>query len=257
MWQRVPRRRKPAAVFLLAALALSALGAAGCSRQPDTSRASVESCVEFGVAAVRHHVTVTSLPPACRGLTAAQVDFAVGSALHSAAVGARGKARQRALIGQASHFLAHMIVAVPARPGEPRAAAPAAHQIGRTALGLLALGSWLVTIALGLWMMARWLLGSRRRHTLAGRLRRSPALNLGHLGLAVVSLLTWIGYLVTGVTGLAWTAAVLLTLVTGLGMALAFLSPPGRRPAVFRMGAHVVFATVTVLFAFLAAIGIG
>ncbi len=97
-------------------------------------------------------------------------------------------------------------------------------------------------------------------------------LNLAHLGLAVASLLTWIAYLATGVLGLAWTACAGLALVTGLGMTLAFLPPPvrsardtpasgdswrGRRTQVFAVGAHVAFATVTILFAFLAAVGIG
>jgi hypothetical protein len=70
------------------------------------------------------------------------------------------------------------------------------------------------------------------------------------------------------VTGIAWAAAGLLPLVAGLGMALLFLSyvaapaaapdeARGRRPPVVIMGAHVVFATTTILFAVLAAIGTG
>src|SRR6516164_7551034 len=102
-------RGKRAVAAFLAGLVLAAL-AAGCSRQPATSRASVESCVQFGIAAIRHHVTVTSLPPACRGLTAAQIDFAVSTALRSAGAGAHGKARRRQRIVKASHFLEHMLV---------------------------------------------------------------------------------------------------------------------------------------------------
>src|SRR6516162_11758371 len=107
-------RGKRAVAAFLAGLVLAAL-AAGCSRQPGTSRASVESCVQFGIAAIKHHVTVTSLPPACQGLTGAQIDFAVGSALHSAAIGAHGKVRQRERIGQASKYLEHLVVSVPAQ----------------------------------------------------------------------------------------------------------------------------------------------
>jgi hypothetical protein len=157
----MPGRTKPAAAaFLAAGLVLAGL-AAGCSGQSGTSRASVESCVQFGIAAIRHHVTVTSLPPACRGLTGAQIDFAVGSALHTAAIGAHGKVRQRERIAKASHYLEHLVVSVPAQRGEPQVLVPAAHQISRTALGLIALFTWLITVALGLWMMIRWILRGR------------------------------------------------------------------------------------------------
>jgi hypothetical protein len=274
---------KPAAAAFLAAVLVLAAFAAGCSRQSDTSRASVESCVQFGIAAIKHHVTVTSLPPACQGLTGAQIDFAVGSALHSAAIGAHGKVGQRERIAKASHYLEHLVVSVPAQRGKPQVLVPAAHQIGRTTLGLIALSTWLITVALGLRMMIRWILRGRARSRRAGRLRRPPALDLAHLGLAGASLLVWIAYLATGVIGLAWTASALLPLVAGLGMTLVFLQPSvspadsaaaqalraatapdpaggdsshGRRPPVVTVGAHVIFATATILFALLTAIGV-
>jgi hypothetical protein len=276
-------RGKPAATaFLTAGLVLAAL-AAGCSRQSATSRASVQSCVQFGIAAIRHHVTVTSRPPACLGLTGAQIDFSVGSALRSAAIGARGKVRQRERIGQASQYLEHLVVSVPAQLGEPQVLTPAAPRLSRTTLGLIALFTWLITVALGLWMMIRWILRSRARHPPGSRLRRPPALDLAHLGLASASLLTWIAYLASGVIGLAWTASALLPLVAGLGMALVFLPPSvrraattpahalpaaiasepargnssQRRPPVVTVGAHIIFATATILLALLTAIGVG
>ena len=233
MRRRIAGRRNPAATAVLAAGLVLAGLAAGCSRQPEAPRASVESCIQFGVAAIRHHVTVTSLPPACRGLTSAQVNFAVGSALHTVAIGAGGKVRQRERIAQVSHFLEHLAAAVPPQRSAPQVPAPAVRQASRAALGLIALCAWLITAALGLWMMTWWILRSRAGHTPAGRLRRPPALNLAHLGLACTSLLTWIAYVVTGLTGLAWTACALLPLVTGLGMTLR-LSPrpqPARRTA--------------------------
>jgi hypothetical protein len=218
----------------------------------------VESCVQFGVAAIRHHVTVTSLPPACRGLTGTQVDFAAGIALRSAGAGVRGKAQRRARIVKASHFLEHMFVAVPAPRREPQAPAPATGWISRTTLGWTALCTWLITIALGLGMMARWILRSRARYAPGSRLRRPPALNFAHLGLASASLLIWIAYLATGLTGLAWAASALLPLVIGLGMTLVFLPPSAsRRSPVFTTGAHVIFAVATILFAVLTAIGTG
>jgi hypothetical protein len=96
--------------------------------------------------------------------------------------------------------------------------------------------------------------------------------------------LTWIAYLATGKTGLAWTASAFLPLVAGLGMTLLFLplsaspadsavaqEPPaatagdparddssdGRHFPVLATGAHIIFATATILFAVLTAIGTG
>lgn len=254
-----PARGNPVAVALMAAgLALAVFGAAGCSRQPDPPQASVASCVQFGVTAIRDHVTVTALPSACQGLTAAQVDAAASTALRSADAGVRGKALRRARVAEASHFLEHMFVAVPAQRGEPQASAPASGWISSTAWGLAALGGWLVTVALGLSMMARWVLRSRSRYAPGSRFRRPPALNLAHLVLASAGLLTWIAYLATGLTGLAWTSTALLTLVFGLGMTLVFFLPSQRRhPSVVVIGAHIALATTTFLFVLLAAIGAG
>jgi hypothetical protein len=287
---RSPRRRGHViTAVVIAGIALLSLAAAGCSHQPASSPASVQSCTQFGVDAIRHRVTVTVLPPECRGLTRAQVNFAVASALHSAAAGPGGKARQRARIAEASRFLQHLVTAVPAQPQEPQAPAPAARQPGRTALGLVALCTWLITVGLGLrmgWrMITRWITRGRRRHAPAGQSRHPPALNLTHLSLATTGLLTWIAYLITDVTGVAWAACALLLPVVGLGMTLVFLSPAGgpagsettaqappagtprvpvhgdqhraRRPPVLIVGAHIAFATATVLFAFLTAVGAG
>jgi hypothetical protein len=285
---RRPRRLGHAGpAVVMAGVALLSVAAAGCSVQPATSRASVPSCTRFGVEAIRQRVTVTALPLACQGLTRAEVNFAVASALHSAAAGAGGKARQRARIAEASRFLQHLVTAVPAQPREPQAPAPAARQPGRTALGLVALGTWLITVGLGLrmgWrMITGWITGGRRRRAPAGHSRHPPTLNLAHFSLATTGLLTWIAYLISHVTGVAWAACALLLPVVGLGMTLVFLAPaaspaesqtaaqaapggtPGvpvhddqrreRRPPVLTVAAHIVFATVTVLFAFLTAVG--
>jgi hypothetical protein len=265
------RVHRVAASLALAGLVLAALGA-GCSSQPPASQATVASCTQFGESAIRQHVTVTALPPACQGLTAAEVNQAAGTALRSAGSGVRDKALRRERIAAASPYLAHMFLPVPAPSGAPPSSAPAGGWLSKTAWGLLALGSWLVTVALGLGLMARRVLHGRRgrRGPPRGvrRLRRPPALNLAHLGLAGLSLLAWVVYLATAVTGVAWAAAGLLPLVAGLGMALLFLlyvaapaavadEARGRRPPVVIMGAHVVFATATILFAVLAAVGTG
>jgi hypothetical protein len=206
-------------------------------------------------------------------LTAIQVNAAAGTALRSAASGVRGKALRRARIAAASHYLAPMFVAVPTPRAEPPLPVAAGGFVSKTTWGLLALGAWLATVALGLWLMVRQALGDSRRRGRASRLRRPPALNLAHLGLGGVSLLAWVVYLATAVTGVAWAAAGLLPLVAGLGMALLFLTwvagPAGssgqaqhgpvqtQRTPVLIVGAHVISATATILFAVLAAIGTG
>jgi hypothetical protein len=252
-------RGNPVAVALAAAgLALAVSGAAGCSRQADSPQASVASCERFGVAAIRDHVTVTAVPPACQGLTPTQIDSAASTAVRSAGTGVRDKALRRARIATASHFLAGMFVTVPAQRAEPQASSPVGGWISETALGVAAVCAWLVTVALGLGMMLRWVLRSRSRYAPGSRFRRPPALNFAHLGLAVAGLLIWVAYLATGLTGLAWTATVLLTVVIGLGMTLVFFLPSqNRHPSVVVTGAHIVFATTTFLFVFLAAIGGG
>lgn len=252
-------RGNPVAVALAAAgLVLAVFGSAGCSSQPGIPQPSVESCVQFAIAAIRNHVTVTTLPAACRSLTPAQIDSAADTALRSADDGVRNKALKRQRIVAASRFIEHMFVAVPAQRSEPQASSPAAGWISRTALGLAALCAWLVTVALGLGMMSRWVLRSRTRHAPGSRLRRPPALNFAHLGLASAGLLIWIAYLATGLTGLAWTATALLTVVIGLGMTLVvFLPSQSRHPSVVVVGAHIVFATATFLFVSLTAIGTG
>jgi hypothetical protein len=180
-----------------------------------------------------------------------------------------------------------MYVTVPPPPSEPPPPAVAAGGlVSKTTWSLFALGSWLATVALGLSLLARRTLRDRARRGRAGRPRRPPALNLAHMGLGGVSLLAWIVYLATAVTGVAWAAAGLLPLVAGLGMALLFLSwvagpasgaagstgvqplpadsaqaaygsAQRSRTPVLIVGAHITFATATILFAVLAAIGTG
>jgi hypothetical protein len=279
------RRGQATTAVAVAAIALAGLAVAGCSHQPAASRGSVQSCIQFGVEAISHHVTVSVVPPACQGLTRAQVNFAVGGALHWAAAGTRGKARQRARIAQASRLLRRLVTAVPGQRRESQAPAPAARQASRTTLGLIALCTWLITVGLGLRMMARWIARGWQHRAPAGQSRRPPALNLAHMTLATAGLLTWIAYLTTDVIGLAWAACALLLPVVGLGMTLVFLSPSTssaesvttaqaafgatsgvpvrgdqrrvRRPPVLTVSAHIAFATATILFAFLTAVGAG
>ncbi len=260
--------------------------AAGCASQTGAAGGSVSACFEFGVAAIRHQVTVTALPPACQGLSQLEVNVALSRALHAAAAGVSGKSRERQVIGRDSAYLAHLIRGVRS-PARPAAATPVTHLPSRAALGLAALIAWLVTVGLGLSMMARWITRPGRHGTQPGH-GRGPVLNVTHFGLALTSLLAWISYLATGLAGLAWAACGLLIAAASLGMTLVFLapdrnplpslatapagpsaaaaaavSPPGdepppagHRPALV-IAVHISAACVTILLAILAAIGSG
>jgi hypothetical protein len=246
--------RRARASALIAVALLSMAAAAGCSGPAPAGEGSVGSCLRFGIEAIEHHVTVTELPPACQGLTRLEVNLAVAGAMRSVAVGIHGKARQRARMLSASRYLQHLVTAVPARRSQP-AATPEGHQAARPVPGLIALCTWLITAGLGLSVLAGWI-GRGRRRAPAGQPRRIPARSGVHLGLAITGLLTWGVYLATGLTGVAWAACALLLPTAALGMTLVFLAPPhARRPPVLAIAAHIAFATATILFAFLTAVG--
>jgi hypothetical protein len=252
---------------------------AGCSSQPAAAKSTVTSCYQFAARAIQRHVTVTAMPSACQGLSPVQVNVAVSRALRAAAAGVRGKVPQRQVIARDSMYVAGLLHAIPAsspstvtapqsRPPGQTAAAP----LSRAAFGLAALITWLITVGLGVSMMARWITRTPRPRTgPRPRRGRGPVLNFTHLGLALTGLLAWIGYLATHVTGLAWTACGFLLGAASLGMALVFLppaapaatAPPGDdppsagHPPVPVIAAHITAACITILLATLAAIGSG
>ena len=212
-----------------AAVMLAGLLAAGCAHRPaGPPRPSVESCAEFGVTAIQHHVTVTSLPAACRGLTRAQVNLAVGQALYAMTSNVHGKAQRRARARELSPLLGQLVSTVPAQRGPPLAPAPKGGQASGPALGYAALISWLITVGLGSWMMARWITRGGFRRARLSKAGLPPSLIFTHFGLAVAGLLVWGAYLATGLTAAAWAGCVLLLPVAGLGMALLSLWLPER-----------------------------
>jgi hypothetical protein len=287
---RAAARRNAAALAGAALAGLLATGmlVTGCSGGPTTPpRPSVDSCTVFGIHALEHHTTVTSLPAACRGLTPTQVNFAVGRALYAVSSNTvHGKAARRARAAQLSPLLAHLVTTVPAPSSRPVvAAAPPPHRASRFPLGFATLATWLITVALGSWMMSRWIAHGGLRRAVSNRGHR-PLVNFAHFGLAVTGLLAWIVYLATGLAGVAWAACVLLLPVAGLGMALLSLwlperspvtapaavqpvpvgadaapapagadPPPARHQPVLTVATHAGFAVVTMLLALLAAIG--
>jgi hypothetical protein len=254
-------------------------GAAGCSSQPTATGNSTTSCYQFAARAIQHHVMVTMVPAACQGLSQVEVNVAVRRALRAAASGVHGKVRQRQVIARDSRYVAGLIRTIPASSqsavtappsGAPAVTAPPSRPPSRAALSLAALVAWLVTVGLGLSMMARWLTRTRR-HGPHLRQARRPVLNFAHFGLAVTGLLVWISYLISGVTGLAWAACGLLLAVASLGMTLVFLPPaaaagatrpgddppPAGHPPVPIIAAHITAACITILLATLAAVGSG
>jgi len=203
--------------------------AAGCARGPaGPPPPSVESCAEFGISAIQHHVTVTSLPAACRGLTRAQVNLAVGQALYAMTSNVHGKAERRARARGLSPLLGRLVTSVPAQRSPLPPPAAGGGQASSPVLGFAALISWLITVGLGSWMMARWITRGGFRRARLGKAGVPPSLIFTHFGLAVAGLLVWGAYLATGLAAAAWAACVLLLPVAGLGMALVSLWLPER-----------------------------
>jgi hypothetical protein len=291
--RRATRRNRARSACAVAGVLLAGL-LAGCMHGPaGPQRASVESCTRFGISAIEHHVTITSVPAACRGLTGAQINFAVGTALHAVAGTVHGKARIRARALKLSPLLAQLVTAVPAQRGPGAlAAAPAAGPAGTAgglSLRLAALFAWLITVGLGSWMLAGWIAHGGPRRARSGQAGFPPSMIFAHFALAVAGLLAWIVFLITGVTSVAWIACGFLLPVAGLGMALVSLwlperslaaatlsvahavpggagaapppagpdPPPVRHPPALIVAAHGVFAVATILFALLAAVGSG
>jgi|CZKW01.1.fsa_nt_gi hypothetical protein len=85
-----------------AAAALVGAGlASGCGAQTaSTPSVTIQGCADYGARAIRHHVTVTSVPAACRGLSKAGINESVGRAIHLVAGGWR-KSVSRKLAGLA------------------------------------------------------------------------------------------------------------------------------------------------------------
>jgi manganese efflux pump family protein len=261
------RWRHYATKMMVTGIALAGV-AAGCSSPPTVTGGSANSCYQFAASAIQRHVTVTAVPAACQGLSQIEVNVAVSRALRAAASGARGKVRQLRIISRDSPYVADLLRAVPAS-SQPAVTAPPSRPISHAALSLAALIAWLVTVGLGVSMMARWITRTRRRGPQPRG--RGPVLNFTHFGLALTGLLVWISYLATGLAALAWTACGLLLAVASLGISLVFLSPattaaetrlgndppPVSRPPVPVIAAHITVACVTILLATLAAIGPG
>jgi hypothetical protein len=112
---------------------------------------------------------------------------------------------------------------------------------GGRGLGVATLVSWLLAETLGAYMFRSWLsiAGLRRQAGDAQRRRArdakdamSPSLILGHAGLALAGLVSWVSFVASGLPALAWLAVGLLAPAIGLGISTVTVwTPyPVRRP---------------------------
>jgi hypothetical protein len=100
-------------------------------------------------------------------------------------------------------------------------------------LALAALVSWLVTEALGAWMLSRWIArgGAHQAHGRPNEV--PPAVLAGHAGLAFAGFCCWLGFVITGSAALAWLALGLLGPAIGLGVSTVTIwTPYPTRPSV-------------------------
>ena len=257
----------------LASGLLLAVLAAGCGPAPHgaaphgAARGSVQACTAFGVRAIEQRRTPARKPPACQGLSQAEVNFALGRAIYLTAGSGRHKAAWRRAARVAGARLGRLIAGLP--PAAPTAAGtagpgPAAPPgpPGRGPLGVATLLAWLVTLALGTALLGWRAIPGTARQLRDRRGRGGSAVLPGHFGLAGTGLLVWAGYLVTGWLALAWLAVGLLLPVIGLGMAALALGTAGpARPGAGggRRGAllpivHGLAAVTTILLALLTAL---
>ena len=208
---------------------LAAALVAGCSGGATAPyRATTGTCYAFAVQALQRHVTVTTVPPACAGLSHEQIDLAVTRAIRTV-VGPHSKVAGRRLAHRELPYLAHLIKAAPV-PAPAPLTAPSARTSPGTPLRLAALAAWVATMLAGSWLLAGWLRhgGLRRRQSRSGV---PTAVIVGHFTLALAGLGVWIAFVVTGVAAVAWVAVGVILAIAGLGMATLAGGLPGAADA--------------------------
>jgi manganese efflux pump family protein len=212
-----------------AAAGITVLAAAGCAARgtpADTAapRGSVQACTALGVRAIEEHRTVSQVPAACRGLSRAEVNFALGRAIYLVAGAGHHKVAWRRNAAVAGARLARLITTAMAQSprGSGAGSSSASSRTGpvdRRPLGVGTLIAWLLTMAAGGYMLLRFVIGGGLRRQRAAGDRAGPAVVLTHFGLASAGLLLWALYLATSWLAVAWVAVALLLPVIGFGMA--------------------------------------
>ena len=264
---------------LVAALLVSACGAARAVQATAASPASADRCYSFAVAALRQHVVVGRRPAACAGLTQAQVNQVVGRAIRTV-VGPHPKAVERRLAAADSRYLGKLV-----RPVPPPSAASVATGLptasGQLSVRLAALAAWLATAIPGAYLLTGLLARDARR-----RVIRKPgvpsAVPIVHAALAMTGLLIWIAFTVTRASALAWADVGVTWVIAGLGMATLLAASPEQRvigtrtqgaalarvtetstapfptrAPVIAIALHGTLATLTILLVLVSAVGIG
>jgi uncharacterized membrane protein len=120
-------------------------------------------------------------------------------------------------------------------------------------MDIAALITWLLTATGGFVMLGIWI--SKGGHRPGADSRLAPGLVFGHFGLAVIGLVLWIVFLVTGNDTLAWAAFVALLPVALLGFTMFARWLSSRRtdtvesrfPMVIVLGHGALAATTLVL----------
>jgi len=264
---------------------------AGCGAASTTKHATTQSCFAYGVHALRRHETVTSVPPACAGLSREQVNAAVGRALRDV-VGPLAKApfRKRALAE--SRYLAGLVRSVPTARQRAHRTASAPAATSSLPANLAALASWVVTAAAGLYLLTGWLTRTRSGRPRIRAGGPPPAVIGAHASLGLGGLAIWIAYMATAEPALGWIAVGTTFLLAGLGMATLLTATTdaveagtattsttttstanastatistatasrrkrAARPPVLVIALHGVLATITILLVLLAVIGAG
>jgi manganese efflux pump family protein len=192
-------------------------------------------CTAYAYRAIQRHEVVAAVPAACGGLSRAQVNQAVSTAIREAA-GSGPKSMSRTQAASAEPWVKVLLTGpVPATGGAPTATSPGGGPgsiLGpgtELAVKIAALLAWLITAASGGYVLVHWLRAG-------GRLRRRaatavpPVVVLGHAGLGLLGLVLWTVFTATGWVAVAWGAAGILAPVAGLGMSVLVIGLPSPRP---------------------------
>jgi hypothetical protein len=226
---------KRAALLLATGVLAAACGSGGAPAHSEPDRAgSVPACTAAAAAALEHHLTLTTLPGPCRGLSRAHLNLALGRAIYEVAGAGQHKAAWRRRAALAEARLAPLIKSLPQPAIRPRPIPPppASAPADRWGTGLATLATWLLTMGIGAFMLVPWIRRRRLQPTSSAHHQIGPVVTLGHAGAASAGLLAWIAYLVTGWTALGWLAVGILLAVIGLGMAtLTVWTAQASRPA--------------------------
>src|SRR5215831_10110865 len=116
---------------------------------------TVAACYAFAVQALDRHVTVTSVPFACTGLSHEEINQAVDRGHpHGGRAAPQG---HRAAAGPSGGRLPFLPRHRGTAAGPAIAGGRAVPAVRRLAAALAALGAWVATVAAGVWLLAGWI----------------------------------------------------------------------------------------------------